>query len=318
MIEPAVKKKSWLNGVLFALTLASMFAIGVLLSLSFVYPVSPGPVGLESFLEPRIVLMAGLYAAVLMIILIGHELGHYLTCRHYGIDATLPYFIPGPTLIGTFGAFIRIKSPVNLKRQWFDIGAAGPLAGFTLAAPALFVGLALSKLAPVGASEGAVILGEPLLLKLGSALFFRHVPPGSGVVLHPVAFAGWAGLLVTFINLFPLGQLDGGHVAYALFGRKKKYVSSMAICGFIMMGIFFSYSWLLWGLLGLLFVLVVRLKRPGRLYRLAGRLRHPQTFDEDLPLGKGRTLVGALVIIVFILSFIPDPIKGSSLLALLK
>jgi membrane-associated protease RseP (regulator of RpoE activity) len=157
-----------------------------------------------------------------------------------------------------------------------------------------------------------------LLLKLGSALFFRHVPAESSIVLHPVAFAGWAGLLVTFINLFPLGQLDGGHVAYALLGRKKRYVSAAAICGFIILGVFFSYSWLLWGLLGLLFILVVRLKRPGRLYRLAIGLRHPRTFDEDLPLGRKRTLVGVLVILIFILSFIPDPIKGLSLLGLLK
>jgi membrane-associated protease RseP (regulator of RpoE activity) len=316
-------RKPWLNGILFVLTLVSTFSLGVLLSLSYLYPDSPGPApapkpGLGSILEPRILILAGLYAAVLMIILTGHELGHYLTCRRYGIEATLPYFIPGPTLIGTFGAFIRIQSPVNLKRQWFDIGAAGPLAGFILTVPALFVGLALSKVVPAAASEGAIALGEPLLLKLGSAIFFRHIPAGSSVVLHPVAFAGWAGLLVTFINLFPLGQLDGGHVAYALLGRKKRYVSAAAICGFIILGFFFSYSWLLWGLLGLVFVLVVRLKRPGRLYRLAIRLRHPQAFDEDLPLGRGRTLVGVLVIVVFILSFIPDPIKGTSLLGLLK
>jgi membrane-associated protease RseP (regulator of RpoE activity) len=322
-MERAVAKRAWLNGVLLALTLISTFGMGLLLSLSFVYPDSPAPgserqPSLESILEPRILLLAGLYAAVLLIILAGHEIGHYLTCRHYGIDASLPYFIPGPNLLGTFGAFIRIRSPVDSKRQWFDIGAAGPLAGFLLTLPALFIGLAYSKVVPLAAAEGALNLGEPLLFKLGSALVLKHVPAGSDIMLHPVAFAGWAGLLVTAINLLPLGQLDGGHVAYALFGRRKRYVSSAVIGGFIALGVFLSYYWLFWGLLGLLFVLVVRLKRPERLYRMASRLRHPQTFDEAIPLDRGRRCVGALIILIFILSFMPAPIKWPSLLALLK
>jgi membrane-associated protease RseP (regulator of RpoE activity) len=316
-------RKAWLNGVLFVLTLVSTFSLGVLLSVSYVYPDSPSPAptqepGFWSLLDPRVLALGGLYASVLMSILTGHELGHYLTCRRYGIAATLPYFIPGPTLFGTFGAFIRIKSAVSLKRQWFDIGAAGPLAGFILALPALGFGLAFSKVVPAAASEGALELGEPLLLKLGTALLIGHVPAGSTILLHPVAFAGWAGLLVTFINLFPLGQLDGGHVAYALFGEKKKYVSAAALCAFIALGVFFSYHWLIWGGIGLLFILVVRLKRPGRLYRLAIRLRHPQVLDEDVPLNRGRIIVGVLIILIFILSFIPDPIKGYSLLGLLK
>lgn len=325
MEEPRSRtpRKAWLNGLLFALTLLSTFIMGLLLSLSFVHPESPAPapapeIGLGSFLEPRVMALAGLYAAVLMIILTGHELGHYLTCRRYGIAATLPYFIPGPSLIGTFGAFIRIKSTVGLKRQWFDIGAAGPLAGFLLTLPALGAGLAFSKVVPAAAGEGALELGEPLLLKLGTALFIGPVPAGTSIVLHPVAFAGWAGLLVTFINLFPMGQLDGGHVAYALFGEKKKYVSAAALFAFIALGVFFYFGWLIWGVIGLLFILVVRLKRPERLYRLASRMRHPPVLDEDVPLNRGRVIVGVLIILIFILSFIPDPIKGASLLGLFK
>jgi membrane-associated protease RseP (regulator of RpoE activity) len=316
-------RKAWLNGVLFVLTLLSTFIMGVIWSGGYVQAevLAQNPalkLDIGAYRTPRVLALGLLYSAVLMVILTGHELGHYLTCRRHGIAATLPYFIPGPTLFGTFGAFIRIKSPVHSKRQWFDIGAAGPLAGFILTLPALFAGLALSKVVPVGASEGAVALGEPLLLKLGSALFFRHVPPGFDVVLHPVAFAGWAGLFATFINLFPIGQLDGGHIARALIGTKAKIASSAMLGAFIILGIFFFRPWLIWGLIGLLFILVVRLKRPGRLYRLAIRLRHPQVLDEDVPLNRGRIVVGVLIILIFILSFIPDPIKGYSLLGLLK
>lgn len=323
MIEPAVKKKAWLNGVLFALTVASTFFVGLDLSLAYVHPDSPGisltmEPGFRAFLEPRVLALSLLYAGVLMVILTGHELGHYLTCRRYGLDATLPYFIPAPNLFGTFGAFIKIKSPINWKRQLFDVGAAGPLSGFMLTLPALFIGLMYSKVVPLAAGEGTVSLGEPLLLKLVSALVLKPVPDGSDILLHPVAFAGWVGLLVTSLNLLPLGQLDGGHVAYALFGGKKRVLSSVILGALILLGVFFFAGWLIWGGLGLVFVLVVRLKRPAALYRLAIRLRHPPIQDEDVPLSRGRVIVGVLIILIFILSFIPDPVRGYSLLGLLK
>ncbi|MEN6312220.1 MAG: site-2 protease family protein, partial [Acidobacteriota bacterium] len=257
-------------------------------------------------------------AVVLMIILTAHELGHYLTCRRYGIAATLPYFLPAPNLFGTFGAFIKIKSPINRKQELFDIGAAGPLAGFVLALPALAVGLAFSKVGPVAAAEGTFSLGEPLLLKLTSAIFFRHIPAGADIVLHPVAFAGWVGLLVTSLNLFPVGQLDGGHVAYAMFGRRKKYLSSAALGTFFFLGIFCFSGWLVWAFFALLFAVIIRVRKPQGLYRMALRLRHPQVLDEDIPLDRKRMIVGLIVILIFILSFIPDPVKDYGLLGLLK
>jgi membrane-associated protease RseP (regulator of RpoE activity) len=323
MIEPAVKKKAWINGVLFALTVASTFSLGLGLGFTYLYPDAPGlppapGFGVGAFLEPRVLALGLLYAGVLMVILTGHELGHYLTCRRYGLDATLPYFIPAPNLFGTFGAFIKIKSPINWKRQLFDVGAAGPLSGFMLTLPALFIGLMYSKVVPLAAGEGTVSLGEPLLLKLVSALVLKPVPDGSDILLHPVAFAGWVGLLVTSLNLLPLGQLDGGHVAYALFGEKKRVLSSVILGALILLGVFFFAGWLIWGGLGLVFVLVVRLKRPAALYRLAIRLRHPPIQDEDVPLSRGRVIVGVLIILIFILSFIPDPVRGYSLLGLLK
>jgi len=313
------RPKAWLNGILFALTVVSTFIVGLFLSQPYVHPDSPAsPVGLGPFLEPRVLLLGGLYAVVLMVILTAHELGHYLTCRRYGVAATLPYFLPAPNLFGTFGAFIKIKSPIHRKQELFDIGAAGPLAGFVLALPALAVGLAFSKVGPVAAGEGMFSLGEPLLLKLASAIFFKHIPAGADIVLHPVAFAGWVGLLVTSLNLFPIGQLDGGHVAYAMFGRRKRYVSSAAPAAFLILGVFFFSGWLVWAFFALLFAIITRVKKPRGLYLMALRLRHPQVLDEDIPLDRKRMIVGLVIVLIFILSFIPDPVKGYGLLGLLK
>jgi membrane-associated protease RseP (regulator of RpoE activity) len=309
MEESGRLRKAWLNALLFGLTLLSTFFVGLSMGVSYVYPglqsldSLPGP-GLRAFIEPRILMLGFLYSAVLMVILVGHELGHYLTCRRYGISATLPYFIPAPNLIGTFGAFIRIKSPIWQKHQLFDIGVSGPLTGFLLALPALLVGLALSKVAPLPAGEGTMALGEPLLLKLLAALFFRHIPAGADIVLHPVAFAGWVGLLVTALNLFPIGQLDGGHIAYSLVGKKAGLVSFVVLAAFVILGIFSFAGWFIWGLIGLLFIFMRRLK-------------HPPILDEDVPLTRGRRIIGAVIILVFILSFIPDPVKGYDLLGLL-
>jgi membrane-associated protease RseP (regulator of RpoE activity) len=270
-----------------------------------------------------------------MTILTAHELGHYLTCRRYGLAATLPFFIPAPnlpyfvptpnlayfvrspSLFGTFGAFIKIK-PINWKRQLFDVGAAGPIAGFILSVPALAIGLSFSKIVPGGLSKGTLTLGEPLLLKIGSALILGPLPDGSDIFLHPAAFAGWVGLLVTSLNLLPIGQLDGGHVAYALLGKKRKLASSIALAALVVLGLFFFSGWLIWGIIGLAFALVVRLKRPVGLYRLAIRLVHPPIQDETAPLGRGRAILGLILILIFILSFIPDPVKGMSLLGLFK
>jgi len=320
---PALRA-AWLNAVLFVLTILSTIGVGLGLSLPYVFAEAlrgpgPGEVGWDAkaFLDPRVLGLALLYSAVLMAILTAHELGHYLTCRRYGLAATLPYFIPAPNLFGTFGAFIKIKSPIPWKRQLFDVGAAGPLAGTVLAFPTLLVGLTFSKVV-AGQAQGTMSLGEPLLLKLGGLLFLRHVPDNANVILHPVAFAGWVGLLVTSINLFPVGQLDGGHIAYALVGRKRRLVSTLALGVFLVLGVFVFAGWLVWGIPGLLFGLVIRLKRPAGLYRLAVRWQHPPVVDEGIPLDRRRIVLSVVIIIIFVLSFIPDPIKGTSLLALLK
>jgi membrane-associated protease RseP (regulator of RpoE activity) len=300
------KSRPWLNGLLFALTAASTFVVGLGWAASYAYAelLSRTPDYVLSKAElrtPRVVGLALLYAAALMVILAGHELGHYLTCRRYGIEATLPFFIPAPTLIGTMGAFIRIKAPVTRKRQLFDIGVAGPLTGFILALPALAVGLALSKTVPALPRESTIVFGDPLLLKLLARWIVGPLPPGYDLILHPVAFAGWVGALVTALNLFPIGQLDGGHVSYAVFGSKSKTLGRVFLAAFLAMGVVFWVGWLLWA--GIILILGAR---------------HPRTWDEESPLGATRTALAALVALIFILTFIPDPVRGYNLLDVIK
>lgn len=304
MSDTTARRKTWLNGLLFGLTVLTTWFAGTFFAASFLSAEAASPAEL---LTPRLLGLGLLYSVVLMIILTGHELGHYLTCRRYGILATLPFFIPGPPFLGTFGAFIRIKSPVRLKRQIFDVGANGPLTGFALALPALIVGLAFSKVGPFPAAPDTITFGEPLLFKLLSGLLFGLIPEGSSLILHPIGFAGWVGLLVTAFNLIPLGQLDGGHVAYALLGRRARVLSWVMVAFLAVMGVFFHLSWLILAAVMLFFE-----------FRSKMRLRHPPVTDEDAPLGLKRTVLSLVVLLIFVLSFIPDPIKGASLLDILS
>ena len=305
-MNAGTNNRIWLNILLFAVTVLSAFAVGISWSQSYIYAETISSAGSDSLnigalRDPRVFLLSVLYAAVLMAILLGHELGHYLACRRYGINATLPFFIPAPTLIGTLGAFIRIKSPITRKNQLFDIGVAGPLTGFILALPALVYGLSLSKVLPALPREEAIVFGEPLLLKMIGALLFPHVPKGYDIYLHPLAVAGWVGVLVTSFNLFPVGQLDGGHVAYALFGDRAKSFSKAVLAVFFVMGVFFWVGWIVWALAILLL-----------------GLKHPRVYDESEKLSKNRQILGAVIVGIFILSFIPDPVRGYSLIDLVK
>jgi len=297
------KKRPWLNILLFVLTVGSVYLVGLSQSAVYVQAAKGGPqadLALDSTLwtDPQVQGLTWLYAVVLLAILLGHELGHYLACRRYGIDSTLPYFLPFPNLIGTLGAFIKIRSPIRRKHELFDIGVAGPLAGFLLALPALAYGLSLSGVAVEAKGEGWLSLGDPLLLKLLASLFIPDAP--ASYILHPLGFAGWVGMLVTSLNLFPIGQLDGGHVVYALFGQRAKLVARLAVGAFLALGIFFWVGWLLWAVL----ILLIGLK-------------HPPIVDEQAPLSPVRKVLAAAMVVIFILSFIPDPIKGFSLLNLL-
>ena len=241
------------------------------------------------------------YSGTILAILGSHELGHYLTCRYYDVDASLPYFIPVPILMsGTLGAFIHIREQIPSKRTLFDIGVAGPIAGFLVAIPALFLGLTMSRVVRIPPNVPLTELGEPLLLKLFSALIWGSTPDGYSLSLHPVAFAAWFGLLVTALNLFPFGQLDGGHISYAVFGRASRYVS-LGTVGVALVLTSFSISWIAWTAL-----MVAALFRFGP--------NHPPTADEEQPLDRSRQVVAAIALLIFALCFTPAPIGPTELL----
>lgn len=217
------------------------------------------------------------------------------------MQASLPFFIPAPTLIGTLGAFIRIKSPLTRREELFDVGANGPLTGFLLSVPALYAGLQLSRLIPALPRESSILFGEPLLLKLFVRLTFGPVAHNQDLILHPLAVAGWVGLLVTSFNLFPVGQLDGGHILYALFGEKIRKLAPGIILILLVLGIFYWAGWLIWAVL----------------ISVMG-LRHPPVADSGQGFSRRRIFLSLAVALIFILSFIPAPISGNSLLDLLK
>jgi membrane-associated protease RseP (regulator of RpoE activity) len=241
------------------------------------------------------------YSLTLLAILGAHELGHYLACRYYRISATLPYFLPVPfPLTGTAGAFIRIREPITTKRALFDIGVAGPFAGFLVAVPALLIGLSLSTLVPLPADFSGIELGEPPLFKAAQWLLWGRIPGHLSVNLHPMAFAAWFGLLATALNLFPIGQFDGGHISYAVFGRRALYVTIGTVA--VAAGLcFYSSSWIVWTLLA-----VALLTRFG--------WRHPPTWDDGVPLDRARVWLALLALVVFMLCFMPAPIRPLDLI----
>ena len=242
------------------------------------------------------------YSSSILAILGCHELGHYYACRYYHVDASRPYFLPMPVLLtGTLGAFIRIRTPIPGKRALFDIGVAGPIAGFIVAIPLLLVGMHLSTVVRVPETfRGQVFeLGEPLLFKAAAWMTFGSIADGYSVNMHPMAFAAWFGMLATALNLFPIGQLDGGHVAYAVFGRRSTIVTFATVIGLVGLT-FVSTSWLVWTVLT-----VVMLLTFGP--------RHPRTLDEDIPLDSGRLLLAAFALLMFILCFTPAPIEPAAL-----
>ncbi|HEX8709236.1 MAG TPA: site-2 protease family protein [Pyrinomonadaceae bacterium] len=251
--------------------------------------------------HPSVLAQGATFALSLLAILTAHEAGHYIACRRYGVQATLPFFIPAPPifLAGTFGAFIKIKSPIPSRRALFDIGVAGPIAGFVVAVPIAVVGLltaqaAAAPLAP-GAGQGGIIFSDSLLLQLLS----RALGAGLNIEINPFYFASWIGLLVTSLNLMPVGQLDGGHATYALFGvRAHKWIGRAA---FAVMSVLAVLGW------------VWNSSPSGFLYAvLLGvmlRVRHPHVEDEREPLGRSRLVVAILTLVIFALSFLPFPIK---------
>ena len=230
------------------------------------------------------------FAVTLLGILVTHEFGHFWLSRIHRVPASLPLFIPGPPqFIGTFGAIIRMRSPIMNRRALFDIGVAGPIAGFIVAVVALLIGLSLSTVVPKIGLYG-LQLGEPLLLQFFAWIIFGPIPATYDIVLHPVGFAAWFGLFVTALNLLPVGQLDGGHVAFALFGARQRTLAFTVLPVLIVLGVWGWPGWLLW----------------AGLTVLVG-ITHPPVIDPTTNLGRGRVWVGWLAMGIFILSFSPVP-----------
>ena len=230
------------------------------------------------------------FAGTLLGILVTHEFGHYALSRIHRVPASFPLFIPGPPhFIGTFGAVIRMKSPIMKKRALFDIGVAGPITGFIAAVFALIIGLSLSDVVPRTQTFG-LQLGEPLFLQFIAWCIFGPIPATHDIVLHPIGFAAWFGFFVTAINLIPIGQLDGGHVAYAVFGPWQRTLALIAVPILLLLGLIGWPGWILWaGLAGLV------------------GLSHPPVIDPHTTLGTKRIWVAWSALAIFVLSFSPIP-----------
>ena len=285
--QPPSTFSAWgLPIILFALTMFTTLWAGA-------YQVNTKPVtGAWDFLTkyPDSLFNGLPFAATLLGILVIHELGHYVLARIHRVPASFPLFIPGPPqFIGTFGAVIRMRSPIMKRQALFDIGVAGPIAGFLAAVVAVIIGLSFSYVVPKEHVFG-LQLGEPLLLKGFAWLLFGPIPTTHDLVLHPIAFAAWFGFFVTAINLLPLGQLDGGHVAFAVFGRQQRQLAYVTVPILIYLGLTGWPGWIVWvGMVGIV------------------GLAHPPVTDPDVGLGKGRRWVAWGALVIFIITFAPVP-----------
>src|SRR5580698_9146729 len=307
---PRPRQRYWLHILLFLVTVFTTLVVGSRMEYNFqhgrpafsladddlpFFPVS------WAFAEPSRLLLGLPFASTLLLILMAHEMGHYLYCLYYGVNATLPFFIPAPTLIGTLGAFIRIRSPIRSRTALFDIGIAGPIAGFVVATTVLIFALPLSKAMPAGATASDIQLGYPLIFRLASAVLpvaGRHGGPFplESLYLHPTAIAAWVGMFATALNLLPGGQLDGGHIVFSIAPRAHRQISRLTILALIPMALYFWAGWLVWAIL----------------LRISG-MRHPIVAEWPEVAGGRRWLAG-FAVVMLILTLAPAPVAHSSLL----
>ena len=279
---------------LFTLTAFSTLAAGAQFAAAYAANQSPGFDRFFSdyfrpFLEPRLFISGFPFAVTLLGILLAHELGHFFACRHYHINATYPYFIPAPTLIGTLGAFIRIRSPIFNRRALFDMALAGPLVGFVIAVPALATAILFSKVIPTSDASSALVFGQPLIERL-LEFCLRPGVSHAHLLLHPVGRAAWVGLFATALNLLPAGQLDGGHILYAVASERHRRVSFAVALLLVPLAVKFWAGWLVWAVL-----------------LVAIGFRHPPLVDRWKPLDRTRRILAGVALVIFILSFMPAP-----------
>ncbi len=296
-VEP---RRRWFNspifhGLLLLLTFLTTLIVGVHIALNyeFNFPAFDWDISRAFFagiLHNPAMLKLGLpFSLTLLSILLAHEMGHYFTCRYYGIQASYPYFIPAPTLIGTMGAFIRIKSPITTRRALFDVGISGPLAGFIVAIPALIVATMSSQaLTPRNISD-TITLGNPVAIVFLGKILRPGLSPAS-ISLHPVGCAAWVGLFATALNLLPMGQLDGGHILFAVLGERHRFISRALTLALVPLGIFCWAGWIVWAVI--LFFL---------------GLRHPRVMIPSEPLDNVRKALALVAGLIFLLTFVPTP-----------
>jgi membrane-associated protease RseP (regulator of RpoE activity) len=281
--------------LLFVLTLISTLAVGAQFAASYASGRTPNINDLFSnfsalLAHPQLLLSGAPFAFTLIGILLAHELGHFFACRYYGISASYPYFIPAPTLIGTLGAFIRIRSPIYNRKALFDVGLAGPVIGFLFAVPALAIAIFYSRLVPFSVASTPTVFGHPLVMRL----LVAALRPGIRVedlLLHPVGQAAWVGLFATALNLLPAGQLDGGHILYSVAGKYHKKITIGVALLLIPLGYIFWAGWIMWSVL-----------------LLAIGFRHPPLLNRWEKLDRARLLWSAFAVLMFILCFMPMPV----------
>lgn len=297
---PRVRRRRpvWPALLLFVLTVISTLSVGSEFARSYARNEQPftgdeNPIVmmLHPLANPKLLLLGVPFSFTLLGILLAHELGHYFTCKLYGIDVSYPYFIPAPTLFGTFGAFIRIRSPIMSRRALFDVGLSGPVVGFLIAVPAVAYAIATSKIVPGTQADAAILFGNPLLMRLFIALFHPGADPAS-LLLNPIGRAAWVGLFATALNLLPIWQLDGGHIVYSLASEQHRKISLALAVGLLALGRFAWSGWYGWGVLLLL---------------LSLRFPHPPLLNRWEPLGSSRRLWALVGLVIFILCFTPWP-----------
>jgi Zn-dependent protease len=310
LVPEPPRRRYWLHALLLLATIFTTLVVGARLEFNFLnnlpaFSLDDNTLPLFPLgwvmAEPSRLLLGVPFAGTLMLILLAHEMGHFIYCLRYGVNATLPFFIPAPTLIGTLGAFIRIKSPIRSREALFDIGIAGPIAGFVVALITLVAALSLSKPLQPGVPVSDIVFGYPLVFHFAQWLLGTMGISGPGQIplgaayLHPTAIAAWVGMFATALNLLPGGQLDGGHMVYALSPRLHKHVSRLTVGILLPMGFFLWAGWLVWALL----------------LTISG-VRHPQV--PTWPgLRANRKLLALLALAMLILTFVPEPFKGAAL-----
>jgi len=281
----------WLHILLLILTLASTTFCGGLY-----YGWLDSPDILDRATDPDLLGEGLKFSIPLLLILLAHEMGHFLAARSHRLSATLPYFLPMPIPFpyspGTIGAVIRIKTPIRTRQELMDVGAAGPISGFVVLVPFLLLGLALSQVQVVEPEQALVYFGEPVAFQvLARGLFFPNLGPTEDIFLHPTAWAAWFGLLVTALNMLPFSQLDGGHVGYALFGKWHRRIVWGLLALLIALG-FLWPGWWMWSI-------IIALVGPG----------HPPVLDEHLPLDTRSRITGWIAVLIFVVSFVLVPVE---------